>query len=74
MGHAQRTRSQRWYEDAKDPDKTLASQVDALEAVFEFVTSTYKRFRKDESNFDESYVTPSRSDLQEALINMQKRL
>ena len=74
MGHAQRTRSQRWYEDKKDPAKTLASQVDALEAVFEFVASTYKRFWKGESNFDASYVTPSRSDLQEALIRMQKRL
>ena len=74
MGAAQRTRSQRWYEKEKDPAKTIESKLDALEAVFEFVAMTYKRFWKEEPDFDSSYTPPARSDLKEALAKMEERL
>ena len=74
MGSAQRTRSQRWYECTNDPAKTVESQVDALEAVFEFVARTYQRFWKDEPDFVSSYKPPSRSDLKEALVKMESRM
>ena len=74
MGAAQRTRSQRRYEKEKDPAKTIESKLDALEAVFEFVAMTYKRFWKEEPDFDSSYTPPARSDLKEALAKMEERL
>lgn len=74
MGSSQRTRSQRWYEHSGDLDKTVASKLDALDAVFKFVKLVYHKKWSEDEAYDASYDAPTREDLKTALLQMEARV
>lgn len=73
MGHAQRTRTQRYYNN-KDPLKEMKSKVKAVSAVFDFISKTYHSYWYGDEEYDEKYEPPTAKQIEEALEQLQTRL
>ncbi len=74
LGSAQRTKSQKYYWN-KDPEKALASKIDAIFTVMVFIENTYHAcWKSDDKSYDSKYKSPDRNQIKDALLQMEKRL
>ncbi len=73
MGHAQRTRTQRYYPNS-DPVKEMKSKVSAVSTVMEFISSSYHSYWSKDETYDVNYKPPTAKQIEEALVEMETRL